>query len=216
MGTLDPLGLPLATDVVSGEQADDRLYWPIITRNPRSACHGPESRPVSVAPDRHHAEAVGAVEREALDQVRLPRADSDESVVRSEMTSPVFSRVSATDSPWSGRSACSSSNRSPLPTRNSEGCTLTWTGRKPSCLPLTPPRGPGKRQVDDEATLQARIDKILTTQQVEDFFTVRYERQVERHVKYVGRGRGGPNRPHTVEERGRYQMTSILVGRGRD
>lgn len=31
-GALDPLGMPLATDVVSGEQADDGLYVPIITR----------------------------------------------------------------------------------------------------------------------------------------------------------------------------------------
>src|SRR5713226_9721412 len=32
MATLDPLGLPLALDVVSGEQADDRLYVPTIDR----------------------------------------------------------------------------------------------------------------------------------------------------------------------------------------
>lgn len=31
-GSLEPLGMPLATDVVSGEQADDGLYIPIITR----------------------------------------------------------------------------------------------------------------------------------------------------------------------------------------
>ncbi len=31
-GSLDPLGMPLATDVVSGEQADDGLYRPVITR----------------------------------------------------------------------------------------------------------------------------------------------------------------------------------------
>ena len=32
MGSLDPLGMPLATDVVSGERADDGLYLPIIER----------------------------------------------------------------------------------------------------------------------------------------------------------------------------------------
>src|SRR6266481_7079436 len=32
MATLDPLGLPLALDVVSGQQADDPLYVPIIDR----------------------------------------------------------------------------------------------------------------------------------------------------------------------------------------
>ena len=32
MGSLDPLGMPLATDVWSGERADDGLYIPIIER----------------------------------------------------------------------------------------------------------------------------------------------------------------------------------------
>ncbi len=32
MGSLDPLGMPLATDVLSGERADDGLYIPIIER----------------------------------------------------------------------------------------------------------------------------------------------------------------------------------------
>ena len=32
MATLDPLGLPMGLEVVSGEQADDRLYVPMIDR----------------------------------------------------------------------------------------------------------------------------------------------------------------------------------------
>src|SRR5215470_17698564 len=32
MGSLDPLGMPLSTDVLSGERADDGLYMPIIER----------------------------------------------------------------------------------------------------------------------------------------------------------------------------------------
>src|SRR5499433_1827827 len=32
IGSLDPLGMPLATDVVSGERADDGLYLPLIER----------------------------------------------------------------------------------------------------------------------------------------------------------------------------------------
>jgi len=38
MGSLDPLGMPLATDVLSGERADDGLYLPIIERI-RSGLH---------------------------------------------------------------------------------------------------------------------------------------------------------------------------------
>ena len=32
MGSLDPLGMPLSTDVLSGERADDGLYLPVIDR----------------------------------------------------------------------------------------------------------------------------------------------------------------------------------------
>jgi transposase len=32
IGALDPLGMPLATDVLSGERADDGLYIPLIQR----------------------------------------------------------------------------------------------------------------------------------------------------------------------------------------
>jgi transposase len=32
MGSLDPLGMPLATDVLSGERADEGVYLPIIER----------------------------------------------------------------------------------------------------------------------------------------------------------------------------------------
>jgi transposase len=32
LGSLDPVGMPLATEVVSGERADDGFYLPIIAR----------------------------------------------------------------------------------------------------------------------------------------------------------------------------------------
>lgn len=38
IGTLDPLGLPIATDVVSGEKADDPLYLPIYKRINKILC----------------------------------------------------------------------------------------------------------------------------------------------------------------------------------
>jgi len=38
IGTLDPLGLPIATDVVSGEKADDPLYLPVYKRIYKILC----------------------------------------------------------------------------------------------------------------------------------------------------------------------------------
>lgn len=74
---------------------------------------------------------------------------------------------------------------------------------------LTPPRGPGKRQMTDEQTLKAAIEEIEKTHRVEGLLTVEYEREVERKTKYVGRGRGGANRQQEVVERIRYHITAV-------
>jgi transposase len=44
---------------------------------------------------------------------------------------------------------------------------------------------------------------------VQGLLTYSYERQVERTVKYVGRGRGGTERPQHVVERVRYELTAV-------
>ncbi|MCW5211525.1 hypothetical protein VU04_01270 [Desulfobulbus sp. TB] len=63
---------------------------------------------------------------------------------------------------------------------------------------LTPPRSRGKRQITEESVLQEKIEKILKTHRVEGLLTVEYEKQVEEHTKYVGRGRGSKKRPQQV------------------
>jgi transposase len=55
---------------------------------------------------------------------------------------------------------------------------------------LTPPRGRGKRQITDEATLVEAIDRVLKDQRVEGLLNVTWEKQVEQKTQYVGRGRG--------------------------
>jgi transposase len=79
---------------------------------------------------------------------------------------------------------------------------------------LTPPRGRGKRQVQDEVRLTVAAEAILQTHKVQGLLTYRYERQVERQVKYVGRGRGGAERPQQVVERVRYQITAVTREEG--
>jgi len=39
LANLDPLGMPIATKVVSGETADDGLYIPILTKSDRLCRH---------------------------------------------------------------------------------------------------------------------------------------------------------------------------------
>src|SRR5215471_1040218 len=51
---------------------------------------------------------------------------------------------------------------------------------------LTPPRGRGKRQITDEATLLEAIDLVLKDYRVDGLLSVAWEKQVERHTQYVG------------------------------
>jgi transposase len=238
-GTLDPLGMPLATDVVSGEQADDGLYWPLIARlqrmlrrsgvlyvgdckmsawetrariasvNSQYLCPLPRTGTTPEQLEQWVQAGLDLAERNALQEVRLLNADAEEVVVAAghDVTRQQSGELDGQHQEWTERVlVVKSFAHAEARERRLE---RRLTTAEAQIFALTPPRGRGKRQIEDEAMLVARIEKILQTQQVEEFFTVRYERQVERRVKQVGRGRGGPNRPHEVVERVRYQITAI-------
>src|SRR2546430_14313673 len=60
---------------------------------------------------------------------------------------------------------------------------------------------------EESATLLAAIDLVLTEQRVEGLLTVTWEKQVEQHTQYVGRGRGSQSRSQRVVEHTRYHIT---------
>jgi len=66
---------------------------------------------------------------------------------------------------------------------------------------LTPPRAPGKRQITDEASLLAAIDRIEKKHRVHGLFDLSYEREVEECHK---RAYGG--KPARIERKVRYQL----------
>src|SRR5262249_332789 len=74
---------------------------------------------------------------------------------------------------------------------------------------LTPPRGRGKRQITDEATLVEAIDRVLTEHRVEGLLRVPWEKQVEQTTQYAGRGRGSVHREKRVVEKIRYHITQV-------
>ena len=74
---------------------------------------------------------------------------------------------------------------------------------------LTPPRGRGKRQITDEATLVEAIALVLTAHRVDGLLSVAWEKQVEQTTRYVGRGRGSLSREKRVIQTTRYQITHI-------
>jgi len=74
---------------------------------------------------------------------------------------------------------------------------------------LTPPRGRGKRQITDEATLLEAIALVLKDHRVDGLLSVAWEKQVEQTTQYVGRGRGALSREKRVIENIRYHITQI-------
>ena len=74
---------------------------------------------------------------------------------------------------------------------------------------LTPPRGPGQRQITDAATLVEAIARVLTAHRVDGWLSVVWEQQVEQTTQYVGRGRGSVPREKRVSQKTRYHITHI-------
>ena len=74
---------------------------------------------------------------------------------------------------------------------------------------LTPPRGRGKRQITDEATLVEAIALVLKEHRVTGLLSVTWEKQVEQTTQDVGRGRGAPSREKRVIQKSRYSITHI-------
>jgi hypothetical protein len=75
---------------------------------------------------------------------------------------------------------------------------------------LTPAPGRGKRQIRDEAVLQAAVATVLAQYDVAGLLRVTWERQETTVTRYVGRGRGGPDRPTRTSVQVRYVITGVL------
>jgi transposase len=76
-------------------------------------------------------------------------------------------------------------------------------------LALTPPVGRGKRQITEEAALQSAAAAVLAKHRVVGLLTYTSARESEQTVTFVGRGRGGANRPQQMSERVRYQIRAV-------
>lgn len=236
-GVLDPLGLPLATDVVSGEQADDGLYIPIIERmltilSQRGLLFVGDCKMSALATrgylqrrDHYYLSPLAligdtATQMQGWVQAALAGQQSltDIYVVDDQDRQVLVGQGYTT---------------SRLCAVQSEGENVTWTERifvVHSCSyaaalergleqrlttataklqALTPARGRGKRQICEEASLVAAAQAIVQAHRLEGLLTYTFERQVEQVVKFVGRGRGTADRPKQVIERVRYQITSV-------
>jgi transposase len=237
MGSLDPLGMPLSTDVLSGERADDGLYIPIIERMRR----GLHKTGLLFVGDckmsaldtraylaRHQdwylsplpltgatAEAmdawitVGVTKGEAGELTQIWRTnDQGHEVLAAEGYE--FERTCCApvdDMTWSERVLVV---RSPMhATHQAAGLETRLRHAETKLAALTPPRGRGKRQITDEATLVEAIALVLKEYRVAGLLSVTWEKQVEQTTQYVGRGRGSVRREKRVIQKTRYHITHI-------
>jgi len=237
LGSLDPLGMPLSTDVLSGERADDGLYLPVIERI-RTGLKTPgllfvgdckmSAVDTRASLARHHdwylsplpltgatAEAmdawitVGVTKREAGELAQIWRTnDRGHEVLAAEgYECERTCCAPGGQAPWSERVLVV---RSPMhATQQAAGLATRLRHAETTLTALTPPRGRGKRQITDEATLLEAIDRVLTEHRVEGLLSVAWEKQVEQTTQYVGRGRGALSREKRVIQKIRYHIIHI-------
>jgi transposase len=237
MGSLDPLGMPLATDVLSGERADDGLYIPLIERMrsglPKTGLLFVGDCKMSAWETRaylaRHQDwylsplpltgataaamdawiTAGVTQGEAGELVRIVRTnDRGHEVLAAEGYE--FERTCGApdgDMVWSERVLVL---RSPIPAdQQATGLENRLRHAETHLTALTPPRGRGKRQITDEATLLEAIDLVIKDHRVDGLLSVAWEKQVEQTTQYVGRGRGSLSREQRVIQKTRYQITHI-------
>lgn len=237
-GALDPLGLPLATEVVSGEQADDGLYVPLIERMLTiltqagmlfvgdSKMSAQATRAYIHTRGHHYltplalvGETASAMEtwiQVGLDEKQSPISiyiedKRGEQVLLAqgyETTRTCSANVDDALAEWDERVCVV---RSAAYARTlTRGLEKRLTTATAKLQTLTPPRGRGKRQITEEADLQKAAEAILLMHRVEGLLDYTFERQVEQKTRYIGRGRGSANRPKRVIERVRYQITAVV------
>jgi transposase len=237
-GTLDPLGLPLATDVVSGEQADDGLYIPIIERMltilDRAGLLFVGDCKLSALATRAYVRQRGHHYLAPLALTGNTAAEMRAWVQAALNGQQALTPVPLSDDPGPASPKVAGYETSRQCIAQVDGQTLEWTERvfvvysesyaqaqarglehrlataTAKLNALTPPRGRGKRQIKDEAQLRQTAQAVLQAQRVEGLLSYTFERQEEHQVRFVGRGRGAADRPQRIVKQVRYQITSVV------
>jgi transposase len=237
VAALDPLGLLLVTQVVAGNQADDPLYVPAVDRvlqiidgvgllfvgdckmsalAIRAHIHqcghhylcplaqtgktGEEMLEwIQAANDGQHELQAVYVENEQGERKLLAEGYEFERLVKAEIGGEIEE--------WMERVLVVRSESYRRVMR--EGLESRLQRATEELLALTPAPGRGKRQIQDEAELVEAAEAILKAHDVEGLLSYTFERQEKRRTKYLGRGRGSPDRPKREIVTVRYQMTTI-------
>lgn len=229
LATLDPLGLPVATLVVPGEQADDPLYVPAIQAarpvvgqggrlyvgDAKMAALGTRAFIASggdyyltALPKTGEVPAllsrlVASTRTQALTQVKTvegaPDPESQPLTSGFEVTRTLHAEWDKAPVDWQERVLVVHSPAHA--NRQRQALADRLAGAEASLAALTGPRGRGRRRWTDASQLAAAASTILERERVEDL--LRVDCQWEDESRLV-RARG--DRPERIEYQGRYVL----------
>ena len=205
---LDPLGMPLATDVVSGERADDPLYIPCIERVQaslgRSGLLYVGDCKMASRPTRAWIAAQGAYYLCPLPQVQLSAGELEaavESALQGEVKLgavyreaddgkaeliaqgyerqvPLARDVAGERQSWLERRLVVQSLRH---AKASEATLRTRVAQARAQVEALNQRGRGRKRFEDIDDLRQAVHAIVQRHQVEDFLWLRYDQQCTSH-----------------------------------
>lgn len=237
VAALDPLGLPLVTEVVAGNSADDPLYVPAVERvlqiiDGMGLLFVGDCKMSALATRAHIAQRqhyylcplalTGTVAQDLLDWIAAANAGKHtlekvyttdaqgERQLRAEgyaFERHVTAPAGGGEHTWTERVLVVRSERY----RQAQQVGLEERLQRATArlLALTPAPGRGKRQIQEEGVLITASDAILQAEGVAGLLTYTFERHEQRQTKYVGRGRGGADRPQCEIVTVRYQITAV-------
>jgi transposase len=199
---LDPLAMPLATDVVSGERADDPLYIPCIERVQqslgRSGLLFVGDCKMAAHATRTFIALAGDYYLCPLPQVQLAESELDEALERVwsgaqaltsvfredergqskliaqgyEYQKPMSVEVEGTPREWSERRLVVRSLRH---AQASEAALRARVAKAKAQVEALNLRGRGRKRFEEITTLRQAVHEIVQRHRVEDFLWLRYD-----------------------------------------
>ena len=238
VAALDPLGLPLVTQVVAGNTADDPLYVPAVDRVLQiiagigllfvADCkmsalsiraHIQQFKQYYLCPlaqsGKTGAELLAWIQAANSGQYELKTIEVENDPGERKLLAegyeferPVKAETNGKVLEWSERVLVVRSES--YRRAQQEGLAGRLQTATEELLALTPQPGRGKRQMRSETELVEAAGAILKAHDVAGLLNYTCERQEKRHTKYLGRGRGSPSRPKQEIVIVRYQLTAVI------
>jgi transposase len=240
---LDPLGMPLATDVVSGERADDPLYVPCIERVRaslgRSGLLYVGDCKMASRDTRAWIAGQGDYYLCPLPQVQLAAGELEEALEALERGEVVLSPVFRESDDGQPKLIAEGYERQVPMALEAKGKRQSWTERRlvvrslrqakaseaalrarvakaQAQIEALNQRGRGRKRFEEIAELRQAVNEVVQRHQVEDFLWLRYDQHCTSRPLRAYRGRGAgieSQRQATVEVRVDDEALASAVGR---